>query len=52
MLAVADLHGKNNLTCDVVFAIEGEEECGSAGFQNAVRAGKEQIGSIDVILVS
>ena len=32
--------------------VEGEEETGSAGFQEAVRAHRDLIGDIDVILVS
>ena len=37
---------------DVVFLIEGEEETGSRGFEQAVRSHKQQIGHIDCILLA
>lgn len=52
LIAVAQLHGARNLAADVCFVIEGEEESGSAGFQDAVRKHQDAIGVIDVILVS
>ncbi|KII90799.1 hypothetical protein PLICRDRAFT_174166 [Plicaturopsis crispa FD-325 SS-3] len=50
--AAADLLGKRALGLDLVFLIEGEEECGSTGFGEAVRKHKSLIGHIDAILVS
>jgi len=49
--AAADLLTKRALGADLVFLIEGEEECGSTGFRNAVQANKDAIGHIDAILV-
>ncbi|KAF8208640.1 hypothetical protein K438DRAFT_1812622 [Mycena galopus ATCC 62051] len=50
--AVANLLATRSLGVDVVFLIEGEEECGSTGFGDAVRKHKDLIGDIDAILVS
>ncbi|KAF7365438.1 Beta-Ala-His dipeptidase [Mycena venus] len=50
--AVANLLATRALGVDVVFLIEGEEECGSTGFGDAVRKHKDLIGEIDAILVS
>ncbi|KAJ7465280.1 hypothetical protein FB451DRAFT_1263169 [Mycena latifolia] len=50
--AVAQLLASRALGVDVVFLIEGEEECGSTGFGDAVRKHKDLIGHIDAILVS
>ncbi|KAF7299223.1 Beta-Ala-His dipeptidase [Mycena indigotica] len=50
--AVAELLAARKLGLDVVFLIEGEEECGSAGFDEAVQKHKDIIGHIDAILVS
>ncbi|KAJ6584681.1 hypothetical protein B0H19DRAFT_1106072 [Mycena capillaripes] len=50
--AVANLLATRALDVDVVFLIEGEEECGSTGFGDAVRTHKDLIGDIDAILVS
>ncbi|KAJ7043858.1 hypothetical protein C8F04DRAFT_1070669 [Mycena alexandri] len=50
--AVANLLATRALGVDVVFLIEGEEECGSMGFGDAVRKHKDLIGDIDAILVS
>lgn len=52
LYAVSDLKQKNELSCDVVFIIEGEEECGSIGFQKVLTENKETIGEIDWILSS
>jgi len=49
--AAADLLTKRALGADLVFLIEGEEECGSTGFRSAVQANKDAIGHIDAILV-
>ena len=50
--AVGDLLNKQQLDNDVVFLIEGEEECGSRGFEEIVRRHKNTIGEIDWILVA
>ncbi|KAJ8507465.1 hypothetical protein ONZ45_g10164 [Pleurotus djamor] len=50
--AAAELLSKRALGLDLVFLIEGEEECGSIGFSDAVKKYKEQIGEVDAILVS
>ena len=34
--SVAELYHRQQLNCDVVFIIEGEEECGSIGFQKSL----------------
>ncbi|KIJ60273.1 hypothetical protein HYDPIDRAFT_117355 [Hydnomerulius pinastri MD-312] len=50
--AAAELLRKRALGVDLIFLIEGEEEVGSAGFMDAVRKYKHQIGDIDAILLS
>ncbi|KAF8644410.1 hypothetical protein AX16_008471 [Volvariella volvacea WC 439] len=51
--AVAELLAARALVgVDVVFLVEGEEECGSSGFGECVRRHKDLIGDIDAILVS
>lgn len=50
--AVADLFESNSLQCDAVFLIEGEEEAGSYGFQEIVKANKDAIGDIDWVMLS
>lgn len=50
--AVAQLHRLGELSTDVVFMIEGEEECGSIGFQDIVTQNKGLIGNIDWIMFS
>ncbi|GAA5958782.1 hypothetical protein JCM21900_004760 [Sporobolomyces salmonicolor] len=56
MLAIAaaasELRAQQVLEVDFVMVIEGEEETGSAGFQDAIRKNRDLIGDIDVILVS
>lgn len=52
LFAVLDLHRQRKLPCDVVFLIEGEEECGSIGFQDAVQAHRDVIGEVDWVLLS
>ncbi|KIJ14910.1 hypothetical protein PAXINDRAFT_12180 [Paxillus involutus ATCC 200175] len=49
--AAAELLRKRALGVDLVFLIEGEEETGSAGFMDAIRKHKHQIGDIDAILL-
>ncbi|KAK2459641.1 hypothetical protein APHAL10511_008286 [Amanita phalloides] len=50
--AAAELLSRKALALDLVFLIEGEEESGSRGFEDAVRKHKDLIGNIDGILVS
>ena len=50
--AVADLIKAQQLEIDVIFLIEGEEECGSRGFEDTVRKYKTTIGEISWILVA
>ncbi|KIY51443.1 Zn-dependent exopeptidase [Fistulina hepatica ATCC 64428] len=50
--AAAELRRRRALGADVSFLIEGEEECGSTGFDEAVKKYKDSIGHVDVILVS
>ena len=50
--AVADLVSEQSLETDVVFLIEGEEECGSRGFESAVRKSKHLIGNVTWILLA
>lgn len=52
LYAIADLVAEQQLSSDVVFLIEGEEECGSRGFQEAVQRNKQIIGDIDWILLA
>ena len=50
--AVADLIAEQTLETDVVFLIEGEEECGSRGFEDTIQKNKTLIGKVDWILVA
>ncbi|KAL9604663.1 MAG: hypothetical protein Q9219_000383 [cf. Caloplaca sp. 3 TL-2023] len=50
--AVAELLTEKDLNLDVVFLIEGEEECGSRGFQAAIKQNKDLIGNIDWVLLA
>lgn len=50
--AVAELLQEGNLDADIVFLIEGEEECGSFGFQKAIKKNRKIIGEIDWVLLS
>ncbi|KAI9657860.1 MAG: hypothetical protein M1831_004096 [Alyxoria varia] len=52
IFAVADLLSKRRLASDVTFLVEGEEECGSRGFENCVKRYKSLIGQIDWILLA
>ena len=52
LYGVADLVLRKQLIADVVFLIEGEEESGSKGFQNAIRKNKSLIGNVDWILIA
>jgi len=50
--AVADLVANKELDSDIIFLIEGEEESGSRGFEQAIRANKKLIGNVDWILLA
>jgi di- and tripeptidase len=50
--AVADLIADKTLDGDVVFLIEGEEECGSRGFDGIIRKHKQKIGNVDWVLLA
>ncbi|KZS96118.1 glutathione degradosome [Sistotremastrum niveocremeum HHB9708] len=50
--AASNLLRQRKLDLDLVMLIEGEEEAGSMGFAEAVKANKELIGTIDVVFIS
>ncbi|BGP27612.1 hypothetical protein JCM10295v2_006586 [Rhodotorula toruloides] len=50
--AAAELRRRQEMEVDLVMLVEGEEETGSAGFQEAIRKNRDLIGDVDVILVS
>ncbi|KAG8893744.1 hypothetical protein FRC01_013378, partial [Tulasnella sp. 417] len=50
--AASEMLARRSLDMDLILLIEGEEEAGSGGFEEAVRKYKDQIGNIDAILVS
>ncbi|KAK4958054.1 hypothetical protein LTR10_004479 [Elasticomyces elasticus] len=52
IFACAELMAEQTLGSDIIFLIEGEEECGSRGFESAVRASKDKIGEVDWILLA
>ena len=52
LFAVADLIAEQRLESDIVFLIEGEEECGSRGFEATIKRNKHLIGKIDWILLA
>lgn len=52
LYAVADLVAGQQLSSDIVFLVEGEEECGSRGFQETIKKHKDVIGDVDWILVA
>lgn len=52
IFAVAELVAQKALDSDIIFLIEGEEESGSRGFEQAVRANKHLIGDVDWILLA
>ena len=52
LFAVVDLLADKTLDCDVVFLVEGEEECGSRGFQAAVQTHRHMIGDVNWILLA
>ncbi|KAM4063551.1 peptidase [Hirsutella rhossiliensis] len=52
LFAVTDLMQAQKLENDVVFLIEGEEEVGSRGFEEAVERHRGLIGHVDYILLA
>lgn len=50
--AAHELANEQSLDADIVFLIEGEEECGSRGFEEAIKAKKDLIGDVDWILLA
>lgn len=52
LYAVTDLVQAKTLNNDVLFLIEGEEEFGSRGFEEAVRRNRGLIGEVDYILLA
>lgn len=52
LYAVADVFIRKELTSNVVFLIEGEQECGSRCFQKAVKENKRLIGDVGWILLA
>ncbi|KAI4097770.1 MAG: hypothetical protein LQ344_000042 [Seirophora lacunosa] len=52
IFAVAELVAEKTLSSDVVFLIEGEEECGSRGFQEVIQKNKDLVGDVDWILLA
>ena len=52
LYAAAELAREKALEADVAFLIEGEEECGSRGFADAVRRNKDVIGPVDYVLLA
>ena len=52
LYSVADIVAEKQLKSDILFLIEGEEETGSRGFQQAVRKNKHIIGDVDWILLA
>ncbi len=52
LYAVVDCQNEGKLDSDIIFLIEGEEESGSLGFQDAIRRNKKLIGDIDYILLA
>ena len=52
LYGLVDLVHEQELDSDITFLIEGEEESGSRGFQDAVRRHKDLIGDIDYIILA
>ena len=52
LYAAADIFAEQQLNSDLVFLVEGEEESGSKGFQEAIRGNKRIIGEVDWILLA
>ncbi|RMD43424.1 hypothetical protein DV735_g1788, partial [Chaetothyriales sp. CBS 134920] len=52
IFAVADLVKQKELSCNVTFLLEGDEEAGSRGFRSTVSAHRKEIEPVDYILLS
>lgn len=52
LYATAELVAGQKLSSDIVFLVEGEEECGSRGFRQAIKKHKKLISDIDWILLA
>lgn len=52
LYAVADIVTGQQLDSDIIFLIEGEEESGSRGFQQAIKKNKHIVGDVDWILLA
>jgi di- and tripeptidase len=50
--AAHELANEQSLDADIIFLIEGEEESGSRGFKEAIKANKDLIGDVDWILLA
>ncbi|KAF2223444.1 hypothetical protein BDZ85DRAFT_109577 [Elsinoe ampelina] len=50
--ACAELMSEQALGADIIFLIEGEEECGSRGFAKTIQQHKHLIGEVDWILLA
>ncbi|KAF2870395.1 hypothetical protein BDV95DRAFT_575718 [Massariosphaeria phaeospora] len=50
--AAHELANEQSLAADIIFIIEGEEESGSRGFAQAIKANKDLIGDVDWILLA
>ena len=52
LYAAADIAAEQQLNSDIIFLVEGEEESGSRGFQEAIEKNKQIIGDVDWILLA
>ena len=52
LYAAADIAAEQQLQSDIIFLVEGEEESGSRGFQEAIKRNKKIIGDVDWILLA
>ena len=52
LYAAADIAAEQRLSSDIIFLVEGEEESGSRGFQEAIKKNKEIIGDVNWILLA
>lgn len=52
LYAAADIAAEQRLHSDIIFLVEGEEESGSRGFQEAIKKNKKIIGDVDWILLA
>ena len=52
LYAAADIAAEQQLNSDIIFLVEGEEESGSRGFQEAIKRNKKIIGDVNWILLA